>query len=74
MIDIHSHILPGIDDGAADIDASVVLIRELVDNDVTDVIATPHYVDETNYVSNVAANTKLIKKLRTRLKKEKIDV
>ncbi|MBR3269959.1 hypothetical protein IKG07_01790 [Candidatus Saccharibacteria bacterium] len=74
MIDIHSHILPGIDDGAADIDASVVLIRELSDNGVTDVIATPHYVDETNYVSNVAANTKLIKKLRTRLKKEKINI
>ena len=74
MIDIHSHILPGIDDGAADIDASVVLIRELVDNDVTDIIATPHYVDETNYVSKVSANTKLLKKLRTRLKKEKINV
>lgn len=74
MIDIHSHILPGIDDGADDIDASMVLIRELFDNGVTDIIATPHYVDETNYISNVVANTKLIKKLTTRLKKEKIDI
>lgn len=74
MIDIHSHILPGIDDGAADIDASVVLLRELFDNGVTDVVATPHYVDETNYISTRAANMKLLKKLRTRLKKEKINV
>lgn len=74
MIDIHSHILPGVDDGAADIDASMVLIRELVNNGVTDIVATPHYVDETSYVSKVAANTKLLKKLRTRLKKEKINV
>ena len=41
---------------------------------MTDVVATPHYVDETNYVSKVSANTKLLKKLKTRLKKEKIGV
>lgn len=74
MIDIHSHILPGIDDGAADIDASVELVRELSENGVTDIVATPHYVDETNYVSDCAANSKLLRKLRTRLKKEKINV
>ena len=74
MIDIHSHILPGIDDGAVDLDASVELVRELADSGVTDIIATPHYVDETNYVSEVAANTKLLKKLKTRLKKEKLNV
>lgn len=74
MIDIHSHILPGIDDGAADIDASMVLIRELFDNGITDIIATPHYVDETNYISNVSANSKLLRKLKTRIKKEKINV
>lgn len=74
MIDIHSHILPGIDDGAADIDASMVLIRELAGNGVTDVFATPHYVDETNYVSNVFANTKLLKKLQESAEKENIDI
>ena len=74
MIDIHSHILPGVDDGAADLDASVELVRELASAGVTDIIATPHYVDETNYVSTVSANSKLLKKLSARLKKEKLDV
>lgn len=74
MIDIHSHILPGVDDGAVDIDASVDLIRELCDAGFSDIIATPHYVDETNYISSRANNLKLLKKLRTRLKKEKINV
>ena len=74
MIDIHSHILPGVDDGAADLDASVKLVRELASAGVTDIIATPHYVDETNYVSEVSANSKILKKLKTRLKKEKINV
>ena len=50
MIDIHSHILPGIDDGSRDIAESVEIVRQLVDQGVTDVIATPHYVDETNYI------------------------
>ena len=74
MIDIHSHILPGVDDGAVDMDASVELVRELASAGVTDIIATPHYVDETNYVSEVSANSKILKKLKTRLKKEKINV
>ena len=29
-IDIHSHILPGIDDGASDVNGSIVFIKELI--------------------------------------------
>lgn len=74
MIDLHSHILPGIDDGAADISDSVILVRELAAGGVTDVFATSHYIDETNYVSPAAANKKLLKALKTRLKKEGVDI
>lgn len=74
MIDIHSHILPGVDDGAASLDDSIVLVRELADAGVTDIIATPHYVDETNYISEVAANSKLLKELNDRIEKENINV
>ncbi len=42
MIDLHSHILPGIDDGAADIDESLAIARELESNGVSHVFATPH--------------------------------
>lgn len=74
MIDLHSHILPGIDDGASDIDASVVLLRELAAGGVTDVVATPHYIDETIYASPCSENKKLLRSLKTRLKKEGIDM
>lgn len=40
--DIHCHILPGIDDGAADTDASVALVEGLRDMGVERIIATPH--------------------------------
>src|SRR4051812_45807539 len=42
MIDLHSHILPGIDDGAPDLDGSVDMGRAAVDGGVEAIVATPH--------------------------------
>lgn len=42
MIDLHSHILPGIDDGAADLDASLAMARAWVEDGVSIVACTPH--------------------------------
>lgn len=42
MIDLHSHLLPGIDDGAADLDEAVALAQMAVDDGITHVICTPH--------------------------------
>ena len=43
MFDIHSHILPGVDDGAADADVSLKLLQMMQKQGVTDVVATPHF-------------------------------
>src|SRR5437868_4891339 len=42
MIDLHNHILPGVDDGAADLEESVEIARQFVSEGVTRVAATPH--------------------------------
>jgi protein-tyrosine phosphatase len=42
MIDLHSHILPGIDDGAADLAVSLTMARAFVADGVTTVACTPH--------------------------------
>ena len=42
MIDLHCHILPGIDDGAADIAVSLEMARLFVADGVSVVAATPH--------------------------------
>lgn len=42
MIDLHSHILPGIDDGARSIDVSLGMARAYVDQGVEVVACTPH--------------------------------
>lgn len=41
-IDIHSHLLPGIDDGAATIEDSISLINQMVEIGFTTIITTPH--------------------------------
>jgi protein-tyrosine phosphatase len=41
-IDIHSHLLPSIDDGAKDIEATLFLVNSLKDMGVSEFITTPH--------------------------------
>ena len=41
MIDLHCHILPGVDDGAATEDESCMMARLAVDSGVTALAATP---------------------------------
>lgn len=42
VIDLHCHILPGIDDGPDHVEASLAMAREQVEVGVTTVVATPH--------------------------------
>jgi protein-tyrosine phosphatase len=41
-VDIHCHVLPGIDDGPRNLDESLTLCRSLMRDGITTVIATPH--------------------------------
>ena len=43
MIDIHTHILPAIDDGSKSIENSIKMLNDLYADGVTDAILTPHY-------------------------------
>ena len=72
MIDIHSHILPGIDDGARTLAESVELVRELYQQGVTDIIATPHYIEETIFTSPRVDNANLLVALKQKLVEEGI--
>jgi protein-tyrosine phosphatase len=43
LIDIHSHILWGLDDGARECDDSVAMLRIAAEFGTTDIVATPHF-------------------------------
>ncbi|GAJ09520.1 unnamed protein product, partial [marine sediment metagenome] len=73
MIDIHTHILPNLDDGAKDIDTAINLLREAEKQGITTVFATPHIL--TGLYQPTAK--KIMKKLNTlqyRLNQEDIDI
>ena len=42
MIDIHSHVLPGLDDGARTLEEAVEMLQLAADSGTTDLVATPH--------------------------------
>lgn len=73
MIDIHSHILPGVDDGSKDMDMSIKMAKIYVENNIKKVIATPHYVD--GFENSLVEDNKIIlRELLNRLKEEEIDL
>lgn len=43
MIDFHTHILPGIDDGSRDMDMTIRMLEAELDQGVTHICATPHF-------------------------------
>jgi protein-tyrosine phosphatase len=49
MVDIHSHILPEVDDGARSWDIAVDMCRMAADDGIGHMVATPHANDEFTY-------------------------
>ncbi|AJD28841.1 CpsB/CapC family capsule biosynthesis tyrosine phosphatase [Clostridium botulinum] len=43
MIDIHSHIMPSVDDGANDLDYSLKMLKMAEESGTKKIVATPHY-------------------------------
>jgi len=49
VIDIHSHILPGVDDGSKSLDESVEMVRMAAAAGTTDIVASPHADSEYRF-------------------------
>ena len=43
MIDLHCHILPGIDDGAETLDDSIAMAEKAISQGITHILCTPHH-------------------------------
>lgn len=64
LVDIHSHILPGIDDGSPDMSTSLKLAQAAVDDGITHALMTPHHLNGHyyNHKSDVIQLTEIFKK------------
>jgi protein-tyrosine phosphatase len=70
MIDLHSHVLPGIDDGPNSIEGSLVLARAAVEAGTRTLVATPHV--SFTYPNDHATIARLVDEVNARLRSEGI--
>ena len=64
LIDIHCHILPGVDDGANDLEETMEMLEMACSSGISSIIATPHYKNRTK------EETEELKKVFQEVKKE----
>lgn len=64
MIDLHSHILADVDDGASTIKESLKILKKMEAKGVKKVTATPHYpgYSSKNYIKDIDYNLDLLRK------------
>ncbi|WP_050183314.1 tyrosine-protein phosphatase [Domibacillus robiginosus] len=73
MIDIHCHILPGLDDGAKDMVQSIQMARAAEQEGITAIVATPHHMNGT-YKNEKTAIEQNVRLLNVQLEQEGINV
>ena len=71
MIDIHSHILPCLDDGAKNIQETLDMLKIAVEDGIHTIVATPHFNDNV-YDTNAELIKKRFDEVQTALEKESI--
>ena len=75
MIDIHTHILPGLDDGARDFDEACAMAEMAVSSGVKGLIVTPHSNDPYGYKNESSDDLKRhFTHFREILKKERLPI
>ncbi|HOK39502.1 MAG TPA: hypothetical protein PLD27_00480 [bacterium] len=73
MIDIHTHILPYLDDGPTNWDASLEIVKNAEKMGITKIICTPHFI-KGNYDNYYSKIIPIFEKFKELVKNEKINV
>ncbi len=74
MIDLHSHILYGIDDGSKSFDESLEILKKAYLGGVTEIVVTPHYIKDSKYKANNEDKMLLLGKLENELGKQGLSI
>jgi protein-tyrosine phosphatase len=65
VIDLHTHLLPGLDDGPATMDEAIAMARATLDAGIAEVVATPHV--SARYPNDPAAVRHALEQVRAAL-------
>lgn len=74
MVDIHNHLLYGIDDGSKSIEESIDVLKDLEQVGYTDIILTPHYITDSRYDSSRDNNLERLEILKKEVKENNINI
>ncbi|PAW91999.1 capsular biosynthesis protein [Mucilaginibacter sp. MD40] len=72
-VDMHSHVLPGIDDGAQTPEESIVLIKKMMELGIKKIIATPHIMIDF-YRNDAESINNALDILKEELVRQQIDI
>jgi protein-tyrosine phosphatase len=72
MVDIHHHLLPGLDDGSNSFETSVAMAKLAVAEGITHVVCTPHA--NGTFAFDPGVNAAKVEQLRARLADEGVDL
>lgn len=73
MIDLHCHILPGVDDGSKDMASTIQLLKKAENAGFDTICFTPHYV-EPSYLRTKKENEQILKDVESKVKMENISI
>ena len=71
--DIHSHFIPGIDDGSADMETTINLLQEMKKLGFSKVITSPHVMSDL-YKNSSEVILKGLENIRAELKEKRINI
>ena len=74
MIDLHCHILPGVDDGPKNMDESLEMVRIFENAGYRRVLATPHQVPGTTWMRSIEEIRHLLAELNHAIKVEGLEL
>ncbi len=71
--DIHSHLIPGIDDGSPDMETTIILLKKFIDLGYKKVITTPHVMSDY-YKNNPEIILSGLNNVRKEIKKQNLNI
>lgn len=74
MVDIHCHILPGVDDGATNMDEAMAMVRLAAESGVSRIVATPHFHGEEESLQMLPLVLSRLNALRREVKRQELPV
>ena len=73
-VDIHSHILYGIDDGSKTLEQSIKILQELKEIGFKKIVLTPHYIINSKYQTNNKEKQKILEEIKKNIQQKNIDI